>query len=179
LTGRWRSQQPVRCGIFGNDRRNSAVSPQRPCRHVEKTANCSTFRLLRLAHRLLLGIASINMFRAAVLSIVVTLAVGQNAALLCRAWCHPTEGTAAGCQHRNETTSPSVTGKDDCKHLAVGTIAFVREGGYRGKLTTDVQIAVATPRFAAAQFRSNLRSGFESGQRRRLEERRLVITLRI
>jgi len=38
-------------------------------------------------------------FRAAVLSIVLALAVGQNATLLCRVWCDLQAAAASGCHH--------------------------------------------------------------------------------
>ena len=58
-------------------------------------------------------------FRAALFSIVLTLAVGQNAGLLCKVWCYPHDATA-GCRQQEPTTSPSVSGDDYCNNVALG-----------------------------------------------------------
>jgi hypothetical protein len=89
----------------------------------------------------------INVVRVAILSIVLTLTVGQNAALLCNAWCHPVEGTtAAECRHPN--TSPRVTSNDECKDATVAPIALVREEGRRGSSAPRAQPEVAVSRLA-------------------------------
>ena len=59
-----------------------------------------------------------HVFRAALFSIVLTLAVGQNASLLCQVWCH--DATSAGCPHQDSTTSPSVSADDNCRSASSG-----------------------------------------------------------
>ena len=124
-----------------------------------------------------------HVFRAALFSIVLTLAVGQNASLLCKVWCH--DATSAGCPHLDSTTfldsatSPSVSADDNCGSAFVGATAFVREDARRTAAAPDGHDALVVPRFRLAPSPSDLRSSFESGQRRPLEERPLVITLRI
>ena len=123
------------------------------------------------------------MFRAALFSIVLTLAVGQNAALLCKVWCH--DATSAGCPHQDSTTSPDLTtspgvsADDNCGSTFVGPVAFVREDARRTAAAPDAQNALAVPRFLLALSHTDLGSGFESGRRRLFEERSLVIALRI
>ena len=123
------------------------------------------------------------MFRAALFSIVLTLTVGQNAGLLCKVWCH--NATSAGCPHQDSTTFldpatfPRVSADDNCGNTIVGPIAFVREDARRTAAAPDGHDALVVPRFRLAPSPSDLRSSFESGQRRPLEERPLVITLRI
>ena len=123
------------------------------------------------------------MFRATLLSIVLTLAVGQNASLLCKVWCHG--ATSPECPHQDLTTfpdsatSPSVSADDNCGNAFVGPVAFVREDGRRTAAAPDAQNALIVPRFRLAPSPTDLRLGFESGQRGPLEERPLVITLRI
>ena len=68
------------------------------------------------------------MFRAALFSIVLTLAVGQNAGLLCTVWCP--EATSTECPHRDSTTSPSVRADDNCTTVAVAR-SLVREDARR------------------------------------------------
>lgn len=116
------------------------------------------------------------MFRAALFSIVLTLAVGQSAGLLCKVWCH--DATSAECPHQESTTSPSVGVDDNCSAVA-GTVAIVREDARRTAAAADAQNALVVSRFRLAPSPTDLRSGFESGRRLPLEERPLVIALRI
>ena len=124
-----------------------------------------------------------HVFRAALFSIVLTLAVGQDANLLCKVWCH--DATSAGCPHQDSTTSPdstaspSVSADDNCGSAFVGAVAFVREDARRTAAAPDAQNAVVVPRFRLAPSPTDLRPSFESGRRLPLEERPLVIALRI
>jgi hypothetical protein len=122
-------------------------------------------------------------FRATLFSIVLTLAVGQNASLLCNVWCH--DATSTGCPHQDSTTSldsttsPNVSADDNCSSVVVGAVAFVREDARRNAAAPDAQNALVVPRFQLAPSPTDLRSGFESGWRLPLEERPLIIALRI
>jgi hypothetical protein len=116
-------------------------------------------------------------FRAALFSIVLTLAVGQSAGLLCKVWCH--DGTSAGCVQQDSTTSLSVNADDTCRSAILGAVAFVREDARRPTPAPDAQNAVVVSRFRLAPSPTDLRTGFESGQRRPLDERPLVIALRV
>jgi hypothetical protein len=118
-----------------------------------------------------------HVFRAVLFSIVLTLAFGQNASLLCKVWCPDT--TSAGCPHQNSTTSPSVSAHDNCRSAVVGTVAFVREDARRTAAAPDAQNALAVPRFLLAVSHADLGSGLGPGRQRLLEERPLVIALRI
>jgi hypothetical protein len=117
------------------------------------------------------------MFRAALFSIVVTLAVGQSAGLLCKVWCH--DATSAGCRHQDSATSPSVNADDDCRSAVLGAVAFVREDARRTAAAPHAQNALVVSRFRLAPSTTALRLGFESNRRLPLEERPLVIALRI
>jgi hypothetical protein len=116
-------------------------------------------------------------FRAALLSTVLTLAIGQNTSLLCQVWCH--DAVSAGCPHQGSTTSPGVSADHSCATVVVGAVSFVREDGLRTAATPDGQHALVVPRFRFTPPSAALRPGFEPGQRRPLEERPLVISLRI
>ena len=118
-----------------------------------------------------------HVFRAALFSIVLTLAVGQNASLLCSVWCPDT--TSAACPQQDSTTSPSVGAHDNCRTDVGAAVALVREDALRTADAPDAQNALVVPRFRLAPSPADLRPGFESGQRRPLEERPLVIALRI
>jgi hypothetical protein len=116
-------------------------------------------------------------FRAALFSIVLMLAVGHDASLLCRVWCH--DATSAQCPHQDSTTSPSVSTPDNCTSDVDGAVAFVREDARRSAAAPDAQNALAVPRFLLASSHTDLGSGFESGRRLLLEEGPLVIALRL
>jgi hypothetical protein len=116
-------------------------------------------------------------FRAALFSIVLTLAFGPNVSLLCQGWCP--DITSAKCPHQDSATSPSVSAHDNCRSDARGAVAFVREDVRRTTAAPDAQNALAVPRFLLALSPTDLGSGFESGRRRLFEERPLVIALRI
>ena len=118
-----------------------------------------------------------HVFRAALFSIVLTLAVGQNASLLCKVWCH--DATPAGCPHHDSTTSPSMSADDSCSTFVLGAVTFVREDARRTVAGPDAQNALVVPRFRLFFSPTELRPGFESGRRLPLEERPLVIALRI
>jgi len=118
-----------------------------------------------------------HVFRAALFSIVLTLAVGHNASLLCKVWCH--DGTSAGCPHHDSTTSPTVSADDNCRSAVLEAVAFIREDARRTAAAPDAQNALVVTRFRLAPSPTDLRSGFETGRRLPLEERPLVITLRI
>ena len=125
----------------------------------------------------LLG-ARLSVFRAAALSIVFTLAVGQNAAL-CQAWCDAPQAAATGCHHTDGATSASMTRKDDCNHARLGVIAFVSEDVRRDTSTPNVLHMFSVPRFRLAPLTTDIRSGRERGQQTLLEAQPLVTPLRI
>ena len=125
-----------------------------------------------------MGTASSNVFRAALLSIVLTLAAGQNAAaLFCGIWCHSGEGMAGACEQQGSTTSPAVSA-NDCK-VNGSVIVFVREDARRStSAPTDVGAAFV-PRFAFTPPAAGILSAHEPSNRQLLELRPLVLALRI
>jgi hypothetical protein len=124
-----------------------------------------------------LKVPSIKVFRAALFSVVLTLAIGQNAGLLCKVWCP--DAPSKSCPHQESTTSPSVRADDTCTNVAVGAVAFVLEDGRRTAPGQDAQHGLVVVRFQLVAPPTDPRSGYESGQRLLLEERPLVIALRI
>ena len=116
-----------------------------------------------------------HVFRAALFSIVLTLAVGHNASLLCQVWCP--EPTAAECPH-GDSTSPRVSADDSCRRAVVEAVAFVRDDARRTE-APDAPNALVIARFRLIPSPADLGSALESGRQRPLEERPLVIALRI
>lgn len=119
------------------------------------------------------------MFRAAVLSIVLTLVAGPNASLLCAVWCHPEAAAAGPCEHRGPTDTPSVTASDSCPDMAAVTTAFVREDVRRGVSASEDQTAVLVPPFQFVAPPTTPEFGGEFRQHPPLEARPLVLALRI
>ena len=119
------------------------------------------------------------MFQAAVLSIVLTLAVGQNVALLCRTWCDAHAAAASECHHEHSSNTPSVAGDDNCGNPVVGATAVVREDVRRGVSSQDTNHAIPVPRYQLAQLRIDSCPGQETWRERSLEKRPLSTTLRI
>jgi hypothetical protein len=118
-------------------------------------------------------------FRAAVLSIVLTLAIGPNATLLCSVWCHPAEATPAECQRQDATTSPRVTGEDSCRISPAGTTALAREEGRRGSAAAGADHAVAIPRFRVTRPLTHTSRTYELGHSHPGAAPPVLIALRI
>ena len=123
--------------------------------------------------------ASIDMFRAALVSIVLTLTLGQNLALLCSVWCHPQESLISVCRHQAPTTPPSVTGSESCTQVATDPTPFVREDGLRGASFSNQQYGVVVPRFQFVAPSSFAAPSLNQAQPAVLEARPLVLALRI
>ena len=119
------------------------------------------------------------MFRVAVLSIVLTVAGGQNVALLCGAWCGPHAAAARECHHENSSTTPSVAGDEHCGSVVVGATAVLREEMRRDVSSKEANHAIPVPRYQLAQLTIGSRPGQNHWRERSLEERPLVIALRI
>lgn len=118
------------------------------------------------------------MFRAALLSIVLTLAAGQDAALICAIWCHSGGGMAGACEHQTETASPGIGANNDCS-VSDSAIVFVREDAPRSTSAPTVHGGVLVPQFAFTPPASSRRSAYGAAGRWLLELRPLVLTLRI
>jgi hypothetical protein len=118
------------------------------------------------------------MLRAAALSIVLTLAIGPNASLLCRVVCDP-QAEATECDHKGSAMSASVSG-DNCCHDAAPSVAeFLPKKDVR----RDVSFANghATPQFASelAQPAVEARPGDKPGREWPIDTQRLTTTLRL
>ena len=117
------------------------------------------------------------MFRAALVSIVLTLAVGQDATLLCSVWCHPQSAAASGCRHEGSSLSPVVTGDSSCDR-ELGAGAFLREeAGLVG--AAIVAHAIVVPRYQIAQLTTVARPGWATGREWALATRPLSTALRL
>jgi hypothetical protein len=165
-------------GIFGIHPQNSAkrsiskpLAPQIP-KDFFRSARVRAGAALALMCR------EHHVFRAAVVSIVLTLAAGQNAALLCSVWCHPPEAAGAS-EHQHQAMSPSMTGNDSCTQMVAGAAAFVREDVRRGASAPKVQHGVVVPWFEFAPPPAHPTFGSRLCQETPLQVSPLILALRI
>ena len=133
----------------------------------------------KLARTLPSKSASTDMFRAALASIVLTLTLGQDVALLCHAWCYPPQAANSRCEHQVATTFPSVTEDESCAQVENGTALFVRADGRGPASASDVQRATAVARFQVVPPSSLPAPRLEHTQATPLGARPLVLALRI
>jgi len=70
--------------------------------------------------------SSVHVFRAAVFAIVFSLTIGQDASVLCRAWCGDAVA-ASECHHKDTSAPRSVKSNDDCGQVAINSVVLVRE----------------------------------------------------
>jgi hypothetical protein len=117
-------------------------------------------------------------FRTALVAIVLTLVIGQDASVLCKAWCSGAAPAAGGCYHKHISTSRSVKGDDDCGRMEANSAVVVREDLRRDRHDQSVLHAVVFPSY---QFSSM--GGPQAGHPRRhgssLQPLPLMIALRI
>ena len=117
------------------------------------------------------------MSRLTVLSIVLTLIAGQNAALVCRVRCVPMRSPA--CQHQDSSKSASVSANDNCDRLALSGAIFLRENVRRTVSAPDGQHALVVSCFQFADPITKTHFGFEPALQRAPAERTFVLHLRI
>lgn len=168
-----------RCGIFGSTSAKPAAGLRTTLQELRFQRG---FRLLRRASIgpcLALRTVSIDVFRAAVLSFVLTLVAGPSASLLCALWCHPEAVTTGPCEHSNPTSTPNVTANDDCPDVATIATVFVREDVRRGTSAAQAHHAVDPAPFLFGPPPNHAGSVAESGRRVPLAAPRLVLVLRI
>ena len=123
--------------------------------------------------------ASIDVFRAALVSIVLTLTLGPNAALLCRVWCHPQQSANSACEHQVPMTVSTLTGNESCVHNAAGPTALVREDARRIASDSYAHQGTVVARFQLLPPSASSARDRERTQATPLAARSLVLALRI
>ncbi len=124
------------------------------------------------------------MFRTVTLSIVLTLAVAQNAALLlCTTRCDSHAVPASAPHHEQSSnhlsTSPTVAGNECCDDMVVSAAAVVREDMRRDGSSPGASYAIPVPRYRFTHPTINTRPGEEPGREWSLEQRPISSALRI
>lgn len=118
------------------------------------------------------------MLQRVLLSIVLAFAVGANASLLCKAWCHPA-AAATGCHHEDPSDLVGVAADDGCNDVVLGAVEVTREDLRRGLSDRDTANAVVTARFRFVDVMASIDNVPRPGRASALERRPLVTVLRI
>jgi hypothetical protein len=118
------------------------------------------------------------MFRAAAFSIVLMLAAGQNARLLCKRWCEPSPGATSSCHQPEAPANSASVGGVPC-HDSAASDAFLIENVRRDISASPAvhATAIATPLEAASVDRDGNRHG--SNRLNSVMKRPLETALRI
>jgi hypothetical protein len=91
------------------------------------------------------------MFRAAMIAVLLTLAIGQNSRLVCQVLCDSHMVSVAACAH--ETTDATTVGIDTTCTVGVNAVtAFIREDGRRGSTAADPVPALTTAAFQLSRL---------------------------
>jgi hypothetical protein len=118
-------------------------------------------------------------FRTVLLSILFSLAVGQDLALLCRTWCDGHAVAASECHHKNSSHMPSVAGSENCDNVVTAATAVLREDVRRDVSSRNGNQATPVPRYQLAPLTLGARPGQEPWREWSLEKRPLSTALRI
>lgn len=119
------------------------------------------------------------MLRTVLLSIVFSLAVGQDLALLCSTRCDGHAVGASECYHKNSSRMPSVAASENCDKVVVAATAVLREDVRRDASSRNGNQAIPAPRYQLAQLTIGAGSGQEPWREWSLEKRPLSTALRI
>ena len=82
------------------------------------------------------------MFRAVVLSTLLTLVIGQNAAAFCSVRCEPRDAATAGCEHHAPAALHLFAANDRCSEMAFRLVAFVRDDAPRASSVPSTAYAI-------------------------------------
>jgi hypothetical protein len=118
-----------------------------------------------------------HVFRAVVLSVVLILAVGPTASLLCRTGCDPQVAAASECDE-HPGASPGMAGDDSCDSVVLSA-AFLREHTRRNVSSPDRDLAIPVPRYQAACSSIDATPGHKPERGLSLDRQSLPTVLRI
>lgn len=167
------------CGIFSSRLKNPSAL-QRRNQHRNKRGSC-----FRPSPSVLVGVflalygCEHHVFRIAVLSVVLTVAIGPNAALLCRTRCDTHAAVASRCHDADPATSPTVAGDDSCSNVVLSLAAILRDEVGRGASNPFAHHAILVAEYRLAGSTTNARLDFAASRQRSLLNRPLAIALRL
>lgn len=117
-------------------------------------------------------------FRATILSIVLTFAAGPSVSPLCRAWCDAQAAAETGCHHRNDGSSTSVSGGDACQDGVLRVAALLKENLLPRVSSDHVGVAIVA-RLQMMAPRSYARPATDLGRALYDQKRPLSTPLRV
>ena len=123
--------------------------------------------------------ASMVMFRATLLSIVLVLAAGPSASVLCKALCDPHVAAASGCHHQDDGNATQASGDASCQDAAPGATALLREDVRRSVSAEGIGAARPIASFQLVTRTSDVRSVFGAQPGTADQKRPLSTPLRI
>jgi hypothetical protein len=173
--------EKARRGIFGAEWENSANLTQQRFAARKSAGVSAPARAVPLAAFLRCYKLEHHVFRAVAFSVVLILAVGPSAALLCGARCHPQAAAASACHDEKPAASSAMAARpcDDCNRASLSAVQFLREDVQRSVSALDADHAILVPRYQLARSTSAADSGQEPGRTWWLEKRPLPTALRI
>lgn len=119
------------------------------------------------------------MLRAFTLSIVLTLAIGPDAAILCEALCAGKADVAQPCDHDGPDLPQIAAGLACCDNMAAGAAPSPFPAMRRDTSLPNGHIAIPVLRNTLVRSDTAEHLGYEPGRRRSLDNRPLPTILRI
>jgi hypothetical protein len=143
----WVNLPSARWGLVRGGAEKSATGYCNPTGNIVPFHSCGS--RLRGAVLAWCGWPESNVFRAAVLSIVLAMTGTPTATLLCRTWCDPSAAAASGCHHEGLATVTIVAGQDGCRNTVLSATSIVQENARR-TLSPGREYALPLPRYQLA-----------------------------
>jgi hypothetical protein len=120
-----------------------------------------------------------QMFRTTLLSIVVSLTLGQDLNLLCRTWCDAKGVAVSECHHNAPTATPQVAGTKDCANEGGAATAALKEDARNGASPRHATQAMPPPPCQLVRSTIDATPGHEPWRSLSLDRHPLSTALRI
>lgn len=119
------------------------------------------------------------MLRASILSIVLTLAIGPDTAIVCQALCAPQADVTSRCDHDGASPLQIAAGDECCDALMARATSSPFTSMRRGTSLPSGDVAIPVPGGALVRSETAGRLGYEPGRRPSPAHRSLPTILRI
>ena len=119
------------------------------------------------------------MLRAFILSIVLILAIGPDAAMVCQALCAPQADETSPCGHEETSPLQIAAGDECCDDLVAGTASSQLPSMRRDTSVPNGDVAIPVPGGALVRSETTGRLGYEPGRRPSPAHQPLLTILRI
>ncbi|MDP2053189.1 MAG: hypothetical protein Q8L75_06110 [Acidobacteriota bacterium] len=119
------------------------------------------------------------MLRAFILSIVLTLAIGPDAVIVCQALCAPQADVTNPCDHDGTSPLQIAAGDECCDDLIAGAASSQFTSLRRDTSLPSGDVAIPVHGGALVRSETTDRLGYEPGRRQSIAHRPLPTILRI